>query len=82
MKNLEQDLNMLLEKNINQYIKETQFTKALSSLMCLVNANNLVQEKTNHGKFKLASYTLTNFMKLDLAAINALSIFPSTRILL
>jgi DNA mismatch repair protein MSH2 len=76
VKNLETDLNMLLDKNINQYVKETQLTKALSSLMCLVNSHKLLQEKTNHGKFKLESYTLSNFMKLDLAAINALSIFP------
>lgn len=77
VKNLEQDLNILLEKNINHYVKESPYTKALSALMCLVSHNDLIQEKTNHGKLRLESYTLTNFMKLDLAAINALSIFPS-----
>ena len=50
--------------------------------MCLINHNELLQEKTNHGKFRLESYTLTNFMKLDLAAINALSIFPSKTFLI
>lgn len=75
-KSIEKDLNILLEKNLNHYIKESQCSKALASLACIIDHNDLTKDKSNHKKFKLESYTLTHFMKLDLAAINALSIFP------
>ena len=77
-KNLESDLNILLKKPLSNYLKEAQLTKALSSVMCLIISNQLLTDKSNIKQFSLESYSLQNFMKLDLAAINALSIFPKT----
>ena len=57
-KHIEKDLDLLLEKNMNYYIKEAHNDKALQSLMCLVNHNDLLKDKTNHKKFRLGVHTL------------------------
>jgi DNA mismatch repair protein MSH2 len=77
-KSIENDISLLMKSPLHTYIKEARLTKALSSLMCIILHNKILQEKTNIKQFTMESYTLTKFMKLDLAAINALSIFPKT----
>ncbi|EAR92979.2 DNA mismatch repair MutS family DNA-binding domain protein, putative (macronuclear) [Tetrahymena thermophila SB210] len=78
-KGYEDDLNKLLKKPLAQYIQESQLTHALSSLACIVGDLQLSKEPTNQNQFTVETLILNNFMKLDLAAINALLIFPKEK---
>ena len=75
-KGFEKDIELLLNRPLKQFLNETTMNTAMSSLACAIAHLKLSDEPSNHQQFKLESYRLTNYMKLDLAAINALSIFP------
>lgn len=49
---------------------------ALSSLSCIMIELQLSKDSTNERQFELESMVLDKFMRIDLAAINALLIFP------
>ena len=70
------DFDLILCNPLKQYVNETNMTYAMSSLACAITHLKLSDEPTNHKQFKLETHRLNNYMKLDLAAINALSIFP------
>ena len=75
-KGYEKELDLLLDTPLKQYVNETNMLYAMSSLACMISHLKLSNEPTNHKQFRLETYRLSNYMKLDLAAINALSIFP------
>lgn len=77
-KNFEKEFDMLLENPLRQYVNETNMTLAISSLALIIVHLKLTSEVTNHQQFRMETYRLNNYMKLDLAAMNALSIFPKT----
>jgi DNA mismatch repair protein MSH2 len=75
-KGFENDIDKLLKKPLMQMLQETQSLRALSSLSCINTHLNLSNETSNFKQFNLENFVLSNFMKLDLAAMNALCIFP------
>lgn len=50
--------------------------KGLLSLHDLILSKDVIKEEKYHNQFTLGTLAMKNFMKLDLAAIYALSIFP------
>ena len=75
-KNFEQDIDKLIEKPLKKYLKENTLSKSLNSLGNIISHCQLLKDPSNQKQFKLDVYSLTQFMKLDYAALNALSIFP------
>ncbi|EGR30181.1 hypothetical protein IMG5_138850, partial [Ichthyophthirius multifiliis] len=75
-KNYTEDINKLLKKSLQQHIQESTLTSALQCLNCAVLDQQLSKDQSNFKQFTLEKFVLNKFMKLDLAAINALLIFP------
>lgn len=79
-KNVESDVNELLDRPLTHYWKASQHTQALQALGYLMAKHKLSEDTSNHKRFKIDTHTLAQYMKLDLAAINALSIFPKSNL--
>lgn len=52
---------------------------ALGSVACLIKYLNLLSVQENHGEYTLSTYNLSNFMKLDASAVEALHLTPGPR---
>jgi DNA mismatch repair protein MSH2 len=69
------NLNKILEKNFSTYLLEVQIST--QCIQCLLEHYKLYRDETNSRQFNMGLLNITNFMRLDLAAINALMIFPN-----
>jgi DNA mismatch repair protein MSH2 len=79
--NIEQDLKRLLgEKRFNS-IKMTLIDEkfAMSATACLLHGLQLLSDSSNFGTYKLFRYDLSQYMRLDNAAVHALNILPNPR---
>ncbi|KAJ3198756.1 MutS-like protein [Entophlyctis luteolus] len=58
---------------------EAEFEKhlAMSATACLINYLQLLSDESNFGQYQLVTYDLSQFMRLDSAAIKALNLMPS-----
>ncbi|CAD8043757.1 unnamed protein product [Paramecium primaurelia] len=68
------NLNKVLRSNFNTYRIEEQI--CTQCIQCLLEHTRLYKDDTNCQKFNIGLFNLNKFMRLDLAAINALMIFP------
>ncbi|EGG18740.1 mutS like protein [Cavenderia fasciculata] len=75
-KNIEQDLTRLLG-SINNVLNEIEKELAMQSLSCLIKHLDLLSNQSYFGKFKLVSFNLDNFMRLDAATFKGLNIISS-----
>ncbi|KAI8343938.1 muts domain V-domain-containing protein [Chlamydoabsidia padenii] len=79
-KNIEQDLNRLLEGEISvAALPEFELKQAMESSNCLIKYLSLLSDETNFKHFKLVHHDLTQYMRLDAAALGALNLMPSAQ---
>jgi DNA mismatch repair protein MSH2 len=73
--NVEQDLKRLVG-SIQQLFDLLDNKYAVQSLGVLINYLDLLRDDSGFGRFKLRGFDLSQFVKLDTAAIEALNLFP------
>jgi DNA mismatch repair protein MSH2 len=67
-------LNSLLKESFNYKLEESEMELALAALSAAIDHMNLRSGKQK--QFTLKKYTLSQYLRLDVAAIKALNIFP------
>ena len=56
---------------------ELDMTNAIGALMPAITYLDLLRDESNFGQFKMMRFDLSNFVRLDVAAVRALNLFPS-----
>ncbi|KAG2214885.1 hypothetical protein INT45_009578 [Circinella minor] len=77
-KDIEQDLNRLLEGEISiTALPEYEMKNAMASCACLLKYLSLLEDESNFKHYKLKNHDLSQYMRLDASALNALNLMPS-----
>ncbi|ODV61420.1 mismatch repair ATPase MSH2 [Ascoidea rubescens DSM 1968] len=79
---IESDLSKLLTSNHSLSLSTTSILSnqlSLSSTTSLINYLNLLSDDSNYNTYDFKVHTLNQYMKLDLSAIKALNLFPTSR---
>ena len=74
-KSIEQDLRRLLRSDSGA-TPPLELKLAMSSASALIAYLNLLGDESNFGKFMLRSHDLSEYLRLDNAALRALNLFP------
>mmetsp|Transcript_48662 Transcript_48662/g.95398 ORF Transcript_48662/g.95398 Transcript_48662/m.95398 type:complete len:948 (-) Transcript_48662:170-3013(-) len=72
---LEQDIGRLVG-SLEQHHGKLEKKNSMAALLCLVKYLELLRDESGFGRFKLRTFDLSQFMKLDKAAVEALNLFP------
>ena len=75
-KEVEVMLNSLLKNSFSFYEEESSQVLALGALSCAINFTKINENSANHNKFDLLQYSMNNYVRLDIAAMTALNLFP------
>ncbi|KAJ3270734.1 MutS-like protein, partial [Blyttiomyces sp. JEL0837] len=76
-KDVEQDMNRLLADEVSiSTLPEFDLKLAMGSVACLVKYLDLLGEESNFGQYRLENYDLSQYMRLDAAAVKALNLMP------
>ena len=79
-KDIEQDLARLLkDERSATLLPQTDLKLAMGSASSLIKYLRVLQDPTNFGQYQLYQHDLTQFMKLDAAALRALNLMPGPR---
>ncbi|KAJ3416618.1 MutS-like protein [Chytridiales sp. JEL 0842] len=77
-KDIEQDLGRLLADEVNvAALPEFDLKNAMSCISCLINYLDLLSDPSNFSQYRLQTYDLTQYMRLDASAVRALNLLPS-----
>ncbi|KAI8374267.1 muts domain V-domain-containing protein [Radiomyces spectabilis] len=76
-KDIEQDLNRLLEGEISSAaLPEFEMKQAMPAVACLIKYLSLLSDEHNFKQFKLRHHDLSQYMRLDASALGALNLMP------
>ncbi|KAF3067212.1 DNA mismatch repair protein msh-2 [Daldinia childiae] len=79
-KDIEQDLARLLkDERSATLLPQTDLKLAMGSAAALVKYLAVLQDPSNFGQYQLYQHDLSQFMKLDAAALKALNLMPGVR---
>ncbi|KAI2779983.1 muts domain V-domain-containing protein [Daldinia loculata] len=79
-KDIEQDLARLLkDERSATLLPQTDLKLAMGSAAALVKYLAVLQDPSNFGQYQLYQHDLSQFMKLDAAALKALNLMPGAR---
>jgi len=79
-KDIEQDLARLLKDDrAAGTLPQTDLKLAMGSAAALIKYLGVLQDSSNFGQYQLYQHDLSNFMKLDAAALKALNLMPGPR---
>ena len=71
---IQHTLNALLKESFNYKLEESEMELALAALNAAIDHMNLKSGKQK--QFTLKKYTLSQYLRLDVAALKALNVFP------
>jgi DNA mismatch repair protein MSH2 len=78
-KNVNLALDKLLKDSFAYLVEESSMELALSALNAAISHSKLTEQCQNSKqKFTLSKYTLSNYLRLDVAALKALNVFPGS----
>lgn len=72
--NIKDALQNLLKDDANYKIEETEMQMALGCLSAAITHMKLLD--SGHKAFELKKYTLSQYLRLDVAALTSLNVFP------
>jgi len=75
-KDAELMLSSLLSNSIQYYDEEISKDLSLGALRSAINFTDIHSNRANHGKYTLSTYSMNDYLRLDVAAMNALNLFP------
>lgn len=79
-KDIEQDLARLLKgENAMGLLPQTDLKLAMGSAAALIKYLGVLSDPSNFGQFRLYQHDLSQYMKLDAAALRALNLMPGPR---
>ena len=79
-KDIEQDLARLLkDENATGTLPQTDLKLAMGSAAALIKYLSVMTDASNFGQYQLYQHDLSQFMKLDAAALRALNLMPGPR---
>ncbi|KAI0965842.1 DNA mismatch repair protein msh-2 [Xylaria arbuscula] len=79
-KDIEQDLARLLkDERSATMLPQTDLKLAMGSAAALIKYLSVLQDPSNFGQYQLYQHDLSQFMKLDAAALKALNLMPGPR---
>jgi DNA mismatch repair protein MSH2 len=79
-KDIEQDLARLLkDERSSTLLPQTDLKLAMGSAAALIKYLTVLQDPSNFGQYNLYQHDLSQFMKLDAAALKALNLMPGAR---
>ncbi|KAE9970877.1 hypothetical protein EG328_006008 [Venturia inaequalis] len=79
-KDIEQDLSRLLrDENSVGRLPQTDLKLAMGSAAALIKYLNVMSDASNFGQYQLYQHDLSQYMKLDAAALKALNLMPGPR---
>ncbi|CAM1503805.1 Fc.00g013960.m01.CDS01 [Cosmosporella sp. VM-42] len=79
-RDIEQDLARLLkDERSTTLLPQTDLKLAMGSAASLIKYLGVLQDPSNFGQYQLYQHDLTQFMKLDAAALKALNLMPGPR---
>lgn len=79
-KDIEQDLARLLkDERATLVLPQTDLKLALGSAAALIKYLGVLHDPSNFGQYQLYQHDLSQFMKLDAAAVKALNLMPGAR---
>lgn len=79
-KDIEQDLTRLLkDERAPATLPQTDLKLAMSSAAALIKYLKVMSDQSNFGQYQLYQHDLSQYMKLDAAALRALNLMPGPR---
>lgn len=79
-RDIEQDLARLLkDENASGTLPQTDLKLAMGSAAALIKYLGVMNDPSNFGQYQLYQHDLSQFMKLDAAALRALNLMPGPR---
>jgi DNA mismatch repair ATPase MutS len=78
-KDIEQDLARLLRDELAGSLAQTDLKLAMGSAAALIKYLGVMSDSSNFGQYQLYQHDLSQYMKLDAAALKALNLMPGPR---